>query len=136
MNSRVTDAADVDPRPLGKILVGVFVGGMIGTAARLALSLLNDGIPWGILIANLAGALLLGFLFERVREHRIRGSETWAVLGPGLCGALTTFSALQMDAIELARDGQVLVAVAYLVASVALGVPIAAVGRWIGRGAL
>ncbi len=126
------DSADVDDR-LPRQYLAVFFGGMVGAAARLGLTaaLPSGTIVWGVLVANLFGALALGILFEAVREHRLGGTSRWAFWGPGALGAFTTFSALQMEAADLIRGGQVANAALYLVASIALGVPLAALGRWL-----
>ncbi|MFM7693320.1 MAG: fluoride efflux transporter FluC, partial [Actinomycetota bacterium] len=102
MSARVPDAPDA---PGGRhALLAVLLGGMAGTALRLGVA---ESVPllWATLAVNVAGALLLGVLYERLREHRLGRSGTWSALGPGLCGALTTFSALQLEAVELLRDG-------------------------------
>ena len=130
MSARAPDAGLAGP---GRhVLLGVLLGGMAGTALRLAVA---EAIAplWATLVFNLAGALLLGLLYERLREHRIGRSATWSALGPGLCGALTTFSALQLEAVELARDGSWKGALLYLAASLCLGLPAAALGRRLGR---
>jgi CrcB protein len=44
-----------------------------------------------------------------------------ATLGAGFCGALTTFSALQIETINLARAGSPVLAVAYALASLVAG---------------
>ncbi len=126
------DAADVDDR-LRRLYLAVFFGGMVGAAARLGLTaaLPSGTIVWGVLVANLFGALALGILFEAMREHRLGGTSRWAFWGPGALGAFTTFSALQMEAADLMRGGDLWRGVLYLVASIALGVPLAALGRWL-----
>ncbi len=43
------------------------------------------------------------------------------LVGTGICGGLTTFSAFQLEVVELGRDGHVALAAAYLVASIAVG---------------
>ena len=132
MSTRELDAADAGGTA-GAIYGAVFVGGMLGAGARLGLSavLATGSLPWSILLANLAGALALGFLFERLREHRLQGNARWAFWGPGLLGAFTTFSALQLEAVDYMRAGNAWHGVLYLVLSIALGVPVAACGRWI-----
>jgi CrcB protein len=111
------------------VLVAVFAGGVIGTGCRLVL-LEGLPVPAAILLGNLGGAFLLGFLFEKVRK---RGDRLWAFAGPGLLGALTTFSALQLEAADAVRIGDWQYGVLYLVASIGLGVPLAALGRRLGR---
>ncbi|MBM3679901.1 MAG: CrcB family protein [Actinobacteria bacterium] len=131
MSARVPDADDA---PGGRhALLAVLLGGMAGSALRLGVA---ETVPllWATLAVNVAGALLLGVLYERLREHRLGRSGTWSALGPGLCGALTTFSALQFEAVELMRDGAWEGALLYLAASICLGLPAAALGRRLGRG--
>ena len=132
MSTPELDAADARGTA-GAIYGAVFVGGMLGAAARLGLSaiLATGSLPWSILLANLAGAFALGFLFERLREHRLQENARWAFWGPGLLGAFTTFSALQLEAIDYMRAGNAWHGVLYLVLSISLGVPVAAFGRWI-----
>lgn len=131
MSAAPRDPADAAGAP-GGIVVAAALGGMAGTALRL---LLGEAAPTAeaVLVANLLGALALGLLFGRMRAHRVRRSATWTLLGPGLLGALTTFSALQLEIVEQARDGYPLHAAGYLAVSVGLGVPLAALGRRIGE---
>lgn len=121
------DAADVE-RPLRGALPAVLLGGMLGGAARLALMAAFPD-AWAVLLANLVGAFALGVLFERLAEHRLARRRTWAFCGPGVMGAFTTFSALALIAVE----GTVMHGALYLLASVGLGVPLAALGRRLGR---
>lgn len=132
MSTPELDAADTGGSAQS-IYAAVFVGGMLGVAARLGLGavLATGSLPWAILLANLAGAFALGVLFERLREHRLQGTTRWAFWGPGLLGAFTTFSALQLEAVDYMRAGNAWQGVLYLVLSIALGVPVAACGRWI-----
>jgi CrcB protein len=65
-------------------------------------------------VVNVAGAFLLGLV---VAGGGVRG----ALLGPGFCGALTTFSTLQLEVLQMLDDGRVALAVAYLAASLVVG---------------
>ena len=134
MSAEVRDAGEAG-EPLRHALPTVFVGGMLGTALRIALTeALPHGVfAWGVLIANLVGAFLLGVLFERLQEHRLRRSGVWALWGPGFLGAFTTFSALQFEAVDAMRAGDWWHGVLYLLATIGLGVPLAALGRRAGR---
>jgi CrcB protein len=128
------DAADV-AAPLRLALPVVFLGGMAGTAVRVGVTeLLPTGAyAWGLLAVNVLGALLLGLLFERLQEHRLARGRRWALWGPGFLGALTTFSALQLEVVDAMRDGDWKYGVLYLVATICLGLPAAALGRRLGR---
>ncbi len=134
MSTDVRDAGEAG-EPLRHALPIVFVGGVLGTAARIVLveALPQGAFAWGILGANLLGAFLLGFLFERLQEHRLRRGHRWALWGPGFLGAFTTFSALQFEAVDAMRAGDWWHGILYLVVTIALGVPLAALGRRFGR---
>jgi fluoride exporter len=128
------DAADV-AAPLRLALPVVFLGGMAGTAVRVGVTeLLPTGAyAWGLLAVNVLGALLLGLLFERLQEQRLARGRRWALWGPGFLGALTTFSAFQLEVVDAMRDGDWKYGVLYLLATLGLGLPAAALGRRLGR---
>ena len=111
--------------------LAVLVGGMVGGGARLALSVaLNDGaaLPWGTFAANLAGALLLGYLLTRFLQAAPRTTLTVPLLCTGVLGSFTTFSTFSVETVELARQGRAALAVGYAGGSVVLGLAAAALG--------
>ncbi len=120
----------VDLRQLG----AVFIGGFAGTIARAGLAELvvhDPGAwPWATLAANAAAAGLLGFVTVHPPGHR---SDLFAALGPGLCGGLSTFSALQLELLWMLDAGHTAMAGAYALTSVALGVAAVSVGTGLGR---
>ena len=112
----------------------VFVGGTAGTALREGLGLLlpaGAGLPLTTLGINLLGALLLGLLLEAlVRRGLDAGGRRTArlLLGTGLLGGFTTYSALATDSVLLLQDGATGVAIAYGLGSVLFG----GVATWLG----
>lgn len=130
MSAAPRDPADA-AGPGGIAVAAAVIGGMVGTGLRLGL---GEALPTAtaVLVANLLGAFALGLLFAALRRRRLGGSGIWTFLGPGLLGAFTTFSALQLEVVEQLRDGYPLHAAGYVAVSVGLGVPLAACGRWIG----
>lgn len=107
----------------------VAAGGTIGTAARLALGLLlPDAGVLPVLIANVIGALLIGALTARLP----RATERRLLLGTGVLGGFTTYSAFTTGTVSLWTDAP-LVALGYAVASLVLGVAAAALGLRLGR---
>ncbi|GEP27142.1 CrcB family protein [Cryobacterium levicorallinum] len=104
----------------------VFLGGTAGTALREALSLvLPDGrLPLTTLGINLLGALLLGLLLEAlVRSGYDAGGRRSLrlLLGTGLLGGFTTYSALATDSALLLHGGEVGLALTYALGTVLLG---------------
>ncbi|MGH3691815.1 MULTISPECIES: fluoride efflux transporter FluC [Microbacterium] len=115
---------------LRRILL-VAVGGTIGTAARLGLGLVlpqGGGFPFAVLIANIVGALLIGVLAARLPAT----AELRLMLGTGVLGGFTTYSAFMTGALEL-WAGAPLLATAYLAGSLVLGLGAAALGLRLGR---
>ena len=132
MSSQVRDPADVEG-PLRASLPHVFAGGVLGAAARILLLHAPGMDEWlGVLLANLAGAFALGLLFERLAEHRVRRSSTWAFWGPGVLGAFTTFSALALLTADELRHGAWASGGLYLLGSIALGLAAARLGCALG----
>lgn len=125
------------PRPAHlrpALLAVVAGGGVVGTAAREALSLAVHpvgGLPLGILLINVAGAFVLGLLLEALLR---RGPDTGARLlvrlaaGTGFCGGFTTYSTFALGSAELLRHGATGLALAYAIGSVLLG----ALASWAG----
>jgi CrcB protein len=109
-----------------RLLLAIFLGGAAGGLARAALERgwPADGHswPWVTFAVNLAGTAILAYVVCRLE----RRTYVRALVGIGFCGALTTFSTLQLEALELAHDHQVALAIAYAVGSVGGGLLVAA----------
>ncbi|MEO5492842.1 MAG: fluoride efflux transporter CrcB [Sphingomonas sp.] len=100
----------------------VMIGGAIGSAGRyavgkLTLGTLGPDYPWGTLAVNLIGGFLMGLLAGMLA--RTGGSEhTRVLIGVGVLGGFTTFSAFSLDAVMMIERGQWGVAVTYALVSV------------------
>lgn len=107
----------------------IMLGGAAGALARagLAEALPHEGAswPWATFLVNLAGTVLLAWLTTRLAEMVVPTRFWRFLLGTGVCGALTTFSTFQVETIRLARDGGVVLAGGYAVASLAAGMALA-----------
>jgi CrcB protein len=115
-------------------VIAVLLGGIIGTGLRLALGqVLPNGdtvFPWATLVTNYLGSFVLGFLVARVwptAPDWLRGG-----LGTGVIGSFTTFSALMVSLLTLTRAGMPLLAVLYLLVSLAGGLAVAVLGLRLG----
>jgi CrcB protein len=107
-------------------LAAIFVGGAIGALARygLAEALPHDAgtWPWATFAVNIAGALALGYLTTRLQERLPPTAYRRPLLGTGLCGALTTFSTMQVELLQMLDDGRAGLAAGYAAASIVAGV--------------
>lgn len=106
-------------------LAAIFAGGFLGAIARAGLV---EGLPhevsewpWPTFIANLAGALALGYFTTRLQERLPLSAYRRPLVGTGLCGALTTFSAMQIEIVYMLEGGHAGLAMAYAGSSVVLG---------------
>jgi CrcB protein len=106
-------------------LAAIFVGGFIGAVARAelvqALPFHVGSWPWATFLVNLLGAFLLGYLTTRLQERLPVSAYRRPLLGTGLCGALTTFSTMQLEILKLLDAGRVGTALGYSLTSAAAG---------------
>ncbi|MFE3519221.1 fluoride efflux transporter FluC [Streptomyces sp. NPDC059166] len=84
--------------------------------ARLGASGAPYVFPWGTLTANAAGSLLLGVLTGASLSGPLH-----ALLGTGLCGALTTYSTFSYETLRLAETGRAFLAGANVLVSLLVG---------------
>jgi CrcB protein len=107
-------------RSSGSGLAAIFAGGFAGAIARVALAEqwpADAGAwPWATFAANIAGALILGWVATRVAPSPRR-----SLLATGFCGALTTFSTMQLELLQMLDADHLALAAGYAAASVAAG---------------
>ena len=110
------------------LLVGV--GAAVGAPLRYladtaAKARFGSAFPWGTFAVNVAGSLVLGAL---TAAAAVLPAGVAALLGTGLCGALTTYSTFGYEVVALTERRAGRVAVAYLLSSVVIGIVAAAAG--------
>lgn len=116
----------------------VVAGGALGTLLRLAAGELRptgDGWPLATGAVNLVGAAFLAWVAVRTAERMAPTRLVRPLLGTGLCGGLTTFSGMQVEAVRLLRDDRPGPALAYLVVSVVGGLLVVGLVARAARGA-
>lgn len=103
----------------------VLLGGAIGAPLRYLADLFVQSrhesvFPWGTFTVNVAGSLVLGVTAATVTEL---DSPSWvlALVGTGICGALTTFSTFGYETVRLLEEGSVSAAAANGIASIVVG---------------
>jgi CrcB protein len=116
-------------------IVAVFAGGTAGTALRAVVGLLAppvDAVPVATIGINVLGAFALGALLAAL-AGRGTGRRLRLLLGTGVLGGFTTFSALAVDTAVLLDGRRLPEAVAYGLGSVLAGILAAALGERLGR---
>jgi CrcB protein len=103
-------------------LLLVMGGGAIGSAlrylvGRAALLLFGPGFPWGTLAVNLIGGAGMGLLAGFLARHA-DGEPLRLLLGVGLMGGFTTFSAFTLETMLMLQRGELLSALGYVSLSV------------------
>lgn len=86
--------------------VWVAVAGGLGSVARYGLGrwLPTSFLPWGTLVANVLGSLLIAWLYVHCdRVDPLGASRMRVVLGVGFCGGFTTYSTFNYEMIRLAQ---------------------------------
>jgi CrcB protein len=106
-------------------LAAVFAGGVVGAIARAGVDeLLATGgprWPWATFAVNVAGAFALGYFTTRLQERLPLSAYPRPLIGTGLCGALTTFSTVQVELLRMLDRDEIGLALGYAGASVAAG---------------
>jgi fluoride exporter len=89
----------------------VAMGAALGGVARYYLSSavqqrVGATFPWGTLLINVSGSLLLGFIFRYALATPTVSAEVRLLLTAGFCGGYTTFSTYTYETAALLEDGQ------------------------------
>jgi fluoride exporter len=114
------------------IWAGVLVAGGAGAVARfyvdaLVSSATGRDFPFGTLVVNVSGAVILGLLTGLALSSNLA-----LVAGTGVIGSYTTFSTWMLETQRLEEERQHRKVLANVVVSIACGVAAAALGRLIG----
>lgn len=119
-------------------LLAIAAGGAVGAVLRYWTSLAVHGrfgtaFPWGTLTVNVAGSLLMGFLYIWLIERMAAGPALRAFLTIGLLGAFTTFSTFSIETLNLLESGQAGRALANVLLSVIVCISAAGLGVFTAR---
>jgi len=114
----------------------IAAGGALGAISRyglsqLAINLFGKGFPFGTLIANFVGSLLMGLLFSLIDNGTLAPQVRIAV-GVGFLGAFTTFSTFSLDTVLMIQNGEIQKALFNVLFNVGLCLMAVFIGLWLG----
>ncbi|OEJ98077.1 chromosome condensation protein CrcB [Streptomyces thermolilacinus SPC6] len=136
MRRRAAGGAALD----GAVLGAVALGGALGAGARygvaVALPTGQDGFPWATLWTNVAGCALMGVFMALLDEARRPHRLLRPLVGTGMLGGFTTFSAYALETRALLEGGRAVTAFAYLAGTLVAALLAVAVAAWATRGAV
>ena len=116
----------------------ISAGAVLGANARYwlgdwAAQKWGAGFPFGTLLINLSGSLILGF-FMTLATERFLIDPRWRLLfAVGFLGAYTTFSTYTYESFNLLSRGQWLPGLLNLLGSTLLGVAAVGIGVFLGK---
>ena len=110
-----------------KEFLAVAVGGAVGAVSRysvylLAAHYLGQNFPYGTLIVNILGSLIMGMFIEMMALVWNVGTEVRLFFVVGILGAFTTFSTFSLDVAVLYERGELWLVALYMLASVVLSI--------------
>ncbi|AIY83104.1 MAG: fluoride efflux transporter CrcB [Clostridium baratii] len=94
-----------------ELIAIVGCGGFIGAALRYIISLnaakiFGADFPYGTLIANIIGAIIIGFVMKMSLDTSLITPNTKLFLTTGMMGGLTTFSTFSYETVTMINSGQ------------------------------
>ncbi len=113
-------------------------GGALGALLRFYLTsgihvLFGRAFPYGTLVVNVSGSLLMGLCYTLFMERISISSELRSAILVGILGAFTTFSAFSMETLKLIEKGELSKAALNILLSIVLCVGAAWAGTRLGR---
>lgn len=121
-----------------KLALLVGFGGFAGSVCRfLASDYMTKNMPslfpYGTFVVNSIGCFLIGLIYTLTIDKSVLNNETRLLLATGFCGGFTTFSAFSIETLALFKDDKLVVAGAYIILSVLIGVLFSYVGTLAGK---
>ena len=110
---------------------GSFIGGAARYLISVAMKTISKGFPWGTLVVNLVGCLVIGLLWGFFSKNSGE-SSSWALfMTVGICGGFTTFSTFSKEALMMLQAGNFISLLAYVAISVIAGIALVAAGYYL-----
>ena len=122
-------------------IIAVGLGGFVGAVCRYLIGLIPINevtvFPMKTFIINIVGCIVIGMITIVATRNNNLNPQMLLFLKVGVCGGFTTFSTFALETAELIKNGNTLVALAYMLGSVLVGVGVIFaieyfVAKWMG----
>ena len=115
----------------------VFLGGGLGSVARYWISLklnnFENAIPYGTLLANILGSLLIGFILGYSSRTGLLSQNQSLLLATGFCGGFTTFSTFAYENHLYIKSGDYFGFLPYLVITFIFSIVAVFLGMYLSK---
>lgn len=115
----------------------VFLGGGLGSVARywlgVKLNNFENAIPFGTLLANVLGSLIIGFIFGYTAKTGLLNENHSLLLATGFCGGFTTFSTFAYENHLYLKSGYYFGLIPYLTLTFVLGIGAVFAGLYLAK---
>lgn len=115
----------------------VFLGGGLGSVLRFWLSLklnnFENAIPYGTLLANVLGSLLIGIIFGYSARTGLLSENHSLLLATGFCGGFTTFSTFAYENHIYLKGGDYFGFLPYMIITFILAISAVFLGMYISK---
>lgn len=116
------------------ISIGAVIGANLRYAVnRFALKYLSASVPYGTLIVNVSGSLVLGFFLAWTTDRVLASPQLRALVAVGFCGAYTTYSSYGFETVALLEQGHYGLATANFLANNVLSLLAVVAGMALAR---
>lgn len=113
----------------------IALGGAIGASCRYGIGLYlirpNILFPWPTWSINLLGCFLAGVFFAFTQKYVFLQNEVRLFFMVGILGGFTTFSSFGLETFNLLKQGEIGIALSYMLSSVVIGVILLALGFYL-----
>jgi CrcB protein len=116
--------------------VAIAIAGALGVLARHTIQQVvprHGGLPWGTFVVNVSGAFAVGFLFTLLVRHFQVPMWVQEAMLVGFLGGYTTFSTLALETYLLGESDRYVLAAAYSVGTLVVGIGALVVGIHLAR---
>lgn len=113
----------------------ISLAGGLGAVARFTIdglirAIVGRQFPWGTLIINISGSLVLGMMAGLVLSGQA-GADAKLIIGTGFCGGFTTFSTASFESVRLIEERRFAAAWLQVLGNLGFTIAAAAAGLWL-----